>query len=259
MKKNRAIVFLFCCFIFISTNLTGKDTTGAYARHKYEQALKERSMHKIIRALYLTGNAYKKQNLDSAYITYNFALNLSKRFRINSFIPQLYFELAMLHCRGFNFEPAVALFDSSKNAALRLGDFAVVSNVLNMLGTLQLDLWSAREARILFDSAYAIAMEHHLYLQAGVALGNIARFINDQDSNVTTLKKAVSLMTKDGKIKPEAGYIYINIGSGMTNPDSAIFYYEKALSGKTGQTDHPLPVQIDHPLERVFLISAGAN
>jgi two-component system, NarL family, sensor kinase len=230
MKVIRFSVLITLFLCMANGGAYSQVTTMKTAQNAYNQALQSRSMHQIIRALMLTGDAYKKNNIDSAYKTYAFALKLSDRFGLEKFRPQLFSELAMLHCRGFNFAPAVALFDSSEKAALRLGDFAVVSNVLNMMGTLQLDLWSAREAKILFDSAYAIAMKHDLYLQAGVALANIASFINDQDSNVTTLKKAVSLMTKDGKIKPEAGYIYINIGSGMTNPDSAIFYYEKALS-----------------------------
>ena len=103
-----------------------------------------------------------------------------------------------------------------------------------MLGTLQLDLWSAREAKVLFDSAYTLAMKHNLYLQAGVALGNLAGFIAGQDSAVLTMKRAVSLMTSDGRVKPETGYIYINIGNGMSNPDSAIFYYDKALAAGSG-------------------------
>jgi len=233
MKIYLAIVPLFCCFIIISTNLTGQDTTGAYARQKYEQALKERSMHKIIRALYLTGNAYKKQNLDSAYITYDFALNLSKRFRINSFIPQLYFEMAMLQNRGFNYKAAVELFDSSRNTALRMGDVATVSNVLNMLGTLQLDLWNEEEARILFDSAYKIASKSHLFLQAGVALGNMARFYTNPDSAVIKMKQAISIIARSQGVHNESAYIYVNIGNLLSNPDSAIYYFEKAV--KIGQ------------------------
>ncbi|MEI7501599.1 MAG: ATP-binding protein, partial [Bacteroidota bacterium] len=182
-----------------------------------------------ISALILTGDAYKKNNIDSAYKNYAYALKLADRFRLVKFRPKLFFELAMLQCQGYNFEMAVELFDSSKNAALRLGDFATVSNVLNMLGTLQFDLWSAREAKVLFDSSYAMAIKNHLYLQAGVALGNLARFIEDQDSAVVTMKKAVLLITEEGGIKNEAGYIYINIGNRMSNPDSAIIYFEKAL------------------------------
>ncbi len=229
MKTYLAIVPLFCCFIIISTNLTGQDTTGAYARQKYEQALKERSMHKIIKALILTANEYKKSNLDSAYINYAYALKLSDRFHLISFRPQLFFELAMLQCQGYNFKMAVELFDSSKNAALRVCDWAAVSNALNMMGTLQLDLWSAREAKKLFDSSYLLAVKNNLPLQAGVALGNLACFIDDQDSAIVTMKKAVSLITEKSGIKNEAGYIYINIGNRMSDPDSAIKYFEKAL------------------------------
>ncbi|MEI7981202.1 MAG: ATP-binding protein [Bacteroidota bacterium] len=237
MKIFRFALFTLLLFSLTNASTYSQVTSMTAAHQAYVQALQARSMHQIIRALMLTGDAYKKNSIDSAYKTYAFALKLSDRFGLAKFRPQLFFELAMLHCRGFNFAPAVILFDSSKNAALRQGDFAVVSNVLNMLGGLQLDLWSTREARILFDSAYALAMRHHLYLQAGVALGNLAGFINDQDSATTMWKNAVSLMTKDGKVKPEAGYIYINIGNGMSNPDSAISYYEKGL-----QIGYELPV-----------------
>ena len=100
-------------------------------------------MHQIIRALMLTGDAHRENNIDSAYKTYAFALQLSDRFGLAKFRLQLFFELALLQCPGFNFTPVVILFDSSKSAALREGGFAVVSSVLNTLGGLQLDLRSA--------------------------------------------------------------------------------------------------------------------
>jgi len=229
MKIIRFAILLTLFICLTNQDVFSQTSSMKTAQKAYNQALQARSMHQIIRALMFTGDAYKKNNIDSAYKTYAFALKLSDRFGLVKFRPQLFFELAMLHCRGFNFEPAVKLFDSAKNAAIRQGDYAVVSNVLNMLGSIQLDLWSAQEAKILLDSSYALAMKHHLYLQAGVALGNLAVFIQDQDSVLQTLKKAVSLINKIKGFKPEAGYFYINIGNGMSDPDSAIYYYEKAL------------------------------
>ena len=122
--------FLITLFLFLTnTGIYSQVTSIKAAQEAYTQALHARSMHQIIRALTLVGNAYNRNNIDSAYKAYSFSLKHSDRFALAKFRPQLYFELAMLHCRGFNFAPAVILFDSSKNAAIRQENYAVVSNV----------------------------------------------------------------------------------------------------------------------------------
>ncbi|MEI7500800.1 MAG: hypothetical protein WCK84_10175, partial [Bacteroidota bacterium] len=57
------ILMLFFCMT--NAGVCSQLSTVALARQAYIIALHERSMHRIISALILTGDAYKKNNIDS--------------------------------------------------------------------------------------------------------------------------------------------------------------------------------------------------
>ena len=234
----------FICIILLFISLLGPDalcgeTRLARARNGYASALKQRPMHQIILALVELANAVKKDKPDSAYYKYTLALKLADRFAIKSLRPQIYFELAEFHGESSDLKTAVAYFDSARNAALRNGDYTTVSNVLNMLGTLHLDVWNPKDAKALFEESYAIALKNGLNRQAGVALGNLARFSSDADSSVHQMKNAVELVIKGTYAGSELAEIYINMANRQENPDSAIHWYQTALRSAKEET-YPL-------------------
>ncbi|MEI6435808.1 MAG: hypothetical protein WCP32_13260, partial [Bacteroidota bacterium] len=202
----------------------------------YDSALKQRSLKKIIRALVTLGNANKKDKPDSAYLTFILALKLADRFGLKSLRPQIYFALAEFHSESSDLKTAVAFFDSARNAALRNSDYTTVSDVLNMLGTLHLDVWNPKDAKALFEESYAIATKNGLNRQAGVALGNLARFSPDADSAIHQMKNAVALVIKGSYAGSELAEIYINIANRQKNPDSAICWYQMALRSAKEET-----------------------
>ncbi len=230
MKRGFATCLSLLIVGLMNLQAAGHNTQLASARKQYDSAIQQRSIYKIIRAYMAIGDGYKKRKIDSAYLNYANALKLSDRFSIQPVRPLIFYELAQLQRRGYNFKEAVALFDSAKNTAFRQGDWAVASNAINMLGTLQLDIWSKEEAKTLFEKAYYMALNHNLPRQAGVALGNLSRLTDNEAEAVKLMKSAIILIKSSSGALDEVGYIYINIGNRMTNPDSAIFYYEKAIS-----------------------------
>ncbi|MDP1621771.1 MAG: hypothetical protein Q8M08_05470 [Bacteroidales bacterium] len=224
---------------FILLNLSvwadaGRNSQIDLARRAYERAVQQRSMQKIIVALIYLGDAQKDKNIDSAYLNYTYALKLADRFKLVRFRPQIFFETGMLHTKAGNFKMAVELFDSARLSALRTGNDTIVCNVDNVMGTIYMDLWNEVQAKSMFEQAYRLATEKKLPRQAGIALGNMARFINDPDSAVTTMKTAINLINKKREKGKEAALIYINIGNRMSDPDSAISYYQKAISSVDG-------------------------
>ena len=230
MKRRFISCLIFLIVGLMNLQAAGHDAQLASARKQYDSAIQQRSISRIIRAYMAIGDAYKKNKIDSAYMNYAYALKLSDRFSIQPLRPLIFYELALLQQRGYNFNDAVVLFDSAKNAAIRQGDWAVASNVFNMLGTLQLDIWSKAEAKTLFEKAYHMALSHNLPRQAGVALGNLSRLTDNEAEAVKLMKTAIILIKSSSGALDEVGYIYINIGNRMTNPDSAMFYYEKAIN-----------------------------
>ncbi|MEI6297068.1 MAG: ATP-binding protein [bacterium] len=98
-----------------------------------------------------------------------------------------------------------------------------------------MDIWNQKDAKEIFEGSYQLAIKNNLNREAGVALSNLSGFTDNSDTVIILLKKAISMIkTGAGEIN-EVGYIYINLGNRMSNPDSALNYYEKALYiGRSG-------------------------
>lgn len=233
-QKVSLVLILLIFLTFSVSAVSGRDVQSDSAQTAYTRALQQRSMHQIINALIMLGNSKNEKSFDLAYLDYSLALKLSERFGLVKFRPGIFFETGMLHTKAGNFNMAVKLFDSARISALRTGDDIIVCNVYNMLGTIYLDIWNPINAKMMFEQAYKHAMEKQLYRQAGVALGNIAQFINDPDSSLNAMKTAVSLIDKAPGRGKEKALIYINIGNRVSNPDSAIFYYQKSMGDEDG-------------------------
>ena len=243
LLKGSLLIFLIILLNTIGWAETGWNSQADSARSAYAIALKQRSIHQIITALILLGDAQKEKNIDSAYLDYSYALQLADRFGLVKFRPQIFFETAMLHTKAGNYKTAVELFDSARFSALRMGNDVILSNVLNMLGTLYMDLWNKPAAKSMFENAYKLAIEKHLPRQAGVAYGNLACFIRDPDSSVNAMKTAIDMINNEPGPGKEKALIYINMANRMSNPDSAIGYYQKAIGTVDGTTMHDIVMQ----------------
>jgi len=216
----------------------------------------------MVKSLIMLGDVQKEKNFDSAYLNYSYALKLADRFGLVKFRPRIFFETGMLHIKAGNFKMAVELFDSARYSASRMGDDTIVSNVLNMLGTLYVDICEMPQAKSMFEESYKLAMEKHLPRQAGAALGNIAQFIHDPDSSVRVMKTAITLINTEPGQKKELALIYINIGNMMANSDSAIYYYQKAIHPDEEVSDPTVVMQACNNMAYSYIdkgLAAKAN
>jgi len=175
------------------------------------------------------GDAYSGYKSDSAYLYYVMAIKFANRFSIQGPRPDIYYGLGDLHYMGGNYKEALVLLDSSKNSAKRVGDFKTVSSALNLIGAIQMDIWNKQDAKKIFEESYRLALSHNLNREAGVALSNLSRFSENNDSVIVLQQKAITMIMKEAGEMNEIGYIYINLGYRMSNPDSALKYFEKAV------------------------------
>lgn len=242
--RNNILTSLVFIFLFNATGFCTPGLSNKYqtAQEKYSLALEHRSISAIVRALTERGVARKTSHPDSAYMDLMLALKFANRFNLTSLRPGIFLELAGLHSSNADIQTAAVLFDSARNSAARIGDYATLSTTLNLLGTLQLDLLNNKEAKSLFTASYNTAISHELYSQAGVAMSNLARFSTDTDSSVQMMRHAIALIGKEKNTGHFLAGIYINLGNRMSNPDSAIGYYEKAMTAMQVMPDHPVIV-----------------
>ena len=78
-----------------------------------------------------------------------------------------------------------------------------------------------------YDSSYKIASKYYLTRQMGVALENMAKFDQSQDSLICKLKKGISFLQETGGNEEEIASFYNNIAVHLSNPDSVLAYSAK--------------------------------
>ncbi len=184
----------------------------------------------LLKAYNIMGNAWSLSMSDSAFVYYSKALDLKPAQPVHPEKPMLLYNIAMLHVSAANFKTAIVLLDSAIKEAGKVDNFIVISNALNSLGTIYTDLGNDSVAKMMYDSALSQAVRHHAPLQTAAALGNLAKMEKDPGKAEKQERMAIQYLQdcKDGA-EPMAS-LYVNYGSGMTNPDSAIACYSKAIS-----------------------------
>ena len=183
----------------------------------------------MIRAYNIMGNAFSLSMMDSAFLYYTKALNVKPNQQVYPEKPMLLYNLAMLHVAASNNHNAIELLDSALQEAGKAANHIVVSNVLNALGNIYQDLGNDSLAKKMYDSAFYLASLHHLPLQMGVSLGNVAKIETDRGIARLKEREAIQYLKNSNEGAVPMASIYINSGSEMTNPDSAIASYHAAI------------------------------
>lgn len=203
--------------------------TFEYARRSLQIARATGTDDAMINAYNIMGNAFSLFMMDSAFLYYTKALNVKPNQQVYPEKPMLLYNIAMLHVEATNHKNALVLLDSALQEAKQATNFIMVSNVLNALGNIYQDLGNESVAKKMYDSAFHLASLHLLPLQMGISLGNIAKI--EADPGIARIKEREAIQylknCKEGAV-PLAS-IYINSGSEMTSPDSAIACYHAAI------------------------------
>jgi signal transduction histidine kinase len=200
-----------------------------YAKRANEIAKKLNTHDAFVKSFIMLGNVYYSSKMDSGFYFYNKALLLIDSFQLAKERGKVLYDLGMLYSVANNYKKSILLLDSSLVCSRSIHDFATISNSLNSLGNIYLDIGEGMKARKMYDSAFEVAKSKSLYLQMGTALGNLAKFESDPKKSIELDKRAVSyLQMSNGSNEPVAS-ILINIGNRFPNPDSAIYYFTHAL------------------------------
>ena len=104
-----------------------------------------------------------------------------------------------------------------------------MSLAYNTLGNIDIDVKNRDDALKMYDSANKIAVRYSIPKQIGLSLGNLALFEKDPVKEVKLEKEAIRYLIKNKGNEEGLARIYINMGFRATNPDTALFYYKKAL------------------------------
>ena len=194
-----------------------------------------------ISPLLIRAEALKRNKPDSAYFYYSQALRICDNLNKAESKPEIFYRMALLNSEAGNYPLALNLLDSSIQFAGLYKDSATLSNCYNEYGNIKFAMGDNEGAKNMFQQVYRIAKSNNLYKQWGSSLGNLALHESDQEKSIKMLKEGISVLKKGQDCEPEMAYIYVNLGYYFTNPDSAIFYFNKALeyAGK-GHSDETL-------------------
>ena len=201
-----------------------------YAKNALLLGFRSRSVNALAKAYIAMGNVYINVESDSSYFYFSEALKIVEKYKIDHLRPYLLFNLANFYLATFDYKTSVILLDSVIKLASKLNDNALVSNAFNNLGNIKFDLHDFPDAKQYFDTAYKIAIRYSLNKQAGVSLGNLARFEKDTLKSIQLHKDAIRILERSPGTEVARALIFINIGFLWTNQDSAVKYYLQALN-----------------------------
>jgi tetratricopeptide (TPR) repeat protein len=205
------------------------DESLNYARQAGKLAHSLKTPAAWAKAYNILGNAYAVISIDSGFYFYHKALTVADSFNLADQKGKLLYSLGMLNSKAGNYRNCILLIDSAYRFSISVNDFTTISNSLNSIGGFYYDIGEKVIARKLFDSAFAVAKRKLLYLQMGSALGNLSRFETDPQKSIPLQRRAISYLERANGSDVPVAFCLINIGYRTSDPDSAIFYYNKAV------------------------------
>lgn len=183
-----------------------------------------------IKANLITGIAYLNKQNDSSFYYFSKAQNLADEYKIDSLKAAILYNLSKIYVSALDYKMGIILLDSVIKLAYMGNDYPLISNAFNDLGILKDDSHDSASARIMYDSAYRIALRHSLTKQMGVAIGNLAKLEKDNSRSLRLQKNAVELLKKFAGTETAISLLYINIGNRFEEADSSMKYYQSAIS-----------------------------
>jgi two-component system, NarL family, sensor kinase len=184
------------------------------------------------RAYQLMGIAYFHNRKDSSNYYYTLAIHVADDAGLTARMTTILYNLSFIYDAAGDKRKAIQLLDSAIRLSISVGDYEIISNAYNAIGTIRRENHDYENAKLMFDSAFKVAERKSLYKQMGASLANIARFEDDTSEAISRYEDALHYFRKikDGKgAEAEMATILVNIGNKYKNPDSALFYYKKAL------------------------------
>jgi signal transduction histidine kinase len=201
-----------------------------YARNAIQIAQRLKNPGSLIDAYLMMGISFLQTQKDSSFYFYNKALVLADSSKLVASKPQILYDLASVYSGAQDYKQAIVLLDSCINLSESLNDYGTMTDAYNMLGNIKLDINDTASAFQLYKNAFKIAKEHSFYRQMGNALSNLAKNEMEIKTSISMQKEAIKYLRQSSGTEEEIAGIYINIANRITDPDSAIYYYRKALT-----------------------------
>ena len=183
----------------------------------------------LAKALLLKGVAKFHLLPDSGYFYYSQALKMARESGNTRLLPALFYNIASCYEKASDLKKAILYLDSAISIAEKNQDFSSLSNAMNILGNMKLELGDTLAASRLYDSACMIAQKHQLRIQYAIALVSKVQIEQSADRADSISNVALRLLHQSPGYEDEIAQILINTGLRKVEPDSAITYFESAL------------------------------
>ena len=195
----------------------------------FRLARRDSSATMLARANLMAGALCYNFKPDSAFYYYAEAFRFAHDTSCRKILPRLYYNMAMIWFRASDYRQALIFMDSAILLSEPVNDFKTRANACNMMGSFYCDLGDSAKARDMFIKSFNIASEYKQYRLMGVALINRSTMENRDSFYIANLRRALGFFLKGRGGEQEIGMLYNNLGNHMAQPDSAIFYFRKAI------------------------------
>jgi len=210
------------------TRLTNTNKSKQFAADALKLASKLNNPEGLILAYSAKAHSFHSSP-DSEFTYLTKALKLSDQSDILTHKPNLLSNLGQLYNSAHNPKMAMLLLDSCIRLAGKMKNWITKSLAFNELGNVYNDAMDYGSAKRNYDSAYETAEKHGLIRESGFALGSLAKMEKSPGKKRWIAEQAISRLQKYESARDGLAGILINIGLTFSDPDSAIFYYRKAL------------------------------
>ncbi len=189
----------------------------------------------LINAYVQMGWSFMQSYKDSTFIYYSKALNIADSLDILSEKPKILYDIAIIYSDAQDYQRAMEKLDSCTILAESIKDYSSLTDAYNLLGNIRFRINDTASAFQLYQKAFSIAQENvskdsSLYRQMGNAFSNLAKNEKDIRKSISMQQKAINYLKQTKGTEEEVAYIYINLAYLLSNPDSAIYFYRKALT-----------------------------
>jgi signal transduction histidine kinase len=201
-----------------------------YAKMALKLARQSGKPEDNVLAYIICGTSFNTNDKDSSYIYFSRALKLADAAGFLNLKVRIIYNLAMFSNQAYDYKKGIVLLDSTIRLSEITKDYVLMADAYNALGSINfIALQDTLNAKQKYESSFQIAKAHSLYRPMGTALANLADFQSDNKKIIKIQKEAISYLEKAKGTEEQIANILINIGLRHTNPDSALFYYSKAL------------------------------
>ena len=228
--------------------------SGYYAKRAIVIANKSGNPSDLVKAWMIVAGSFTKDNQDSSFFYYNKAMKLANSANLISQKASICFQLSSIYRATYDLTTGIYYLDSTIRFAETTKEFEIMAAAYNEWGNLKFTVQDTAGALKMYKSSLQIAKDHLLYNQMGIVMANLAtKFEMDKSKSIKLQLEAIGYLKKVKWTEETIATILLNIGNRYKQPDSALFYFEKALEIARSQTNPELTMGVYNSLAYGYL------